>query len=333
MKKILAVAVLLCFFLCGCGIGLGDILDQVPEKEYSHGDVTVSLPGIYTDYSNKKEGEGKDFLFAGLDAGITGVRENKQELYETFGQMDIQGYANLIAELYEKDTTAQNKDGYWTLQYEQEVDGEKWTYLCVFHETSSDYWNIQAYCRSEDFAKKEATLWKQATSIEITDNGSSVEELPEDTEVEETLPEPEEDTTEENSQPVTLNLPWDFLNYSGTEMSGEYDILYANADIGIMGIGERKTDIATYFGDKDLVGYAQLIADVYEIQNEVVERDGIPVLYYTADANGENYTYTVVFFETEDKFWQIQGGCLTEQFDQYEEDIWQYITSATFNEG
>ena len=121
MRKILVV-LLACILLCGCSVD--DILDKLPEKTYEHGDVSITLPNSFMDYSSQDMAEGKDFLFANSEMGIAGVREDKKELYEAFGEMDAEGYANLIAELYELDASAAEKDGHWSFTYEQEIDGK-----------------------------------------------------------------------------------------------------------------------------------------------------------------------------------------------------------------
>ena len=167
MRKILVV-LLACILLCGCSVD--NILDKLPEKTYEHGDVSITLPNSFMDYSSQDMAEGKDFLFANSEMGIAGVREDKKELYEAFGEMDAEGYANLIAELYELDASAAEKDGHWSFTYEQEIDGEMWTYLCVFHETSTDYWNVQVYCKTSVFEDNEDTMWKYGTSVKFAEN-------------------------------------------------------------------------------------------------------------------------------------------------------------------
>lgn len=343
MFKKMTIILLVCVLLCGCS--MGDIEDKLPKKTYTQGDVSIELPTTFKNYSSQNMAEGKDFLFANNEIGITGVKESKEVIYETFEVKDLEGYANLIAEVYELDTTASKIKGYWSFTYEQEVDGKDYTYLCVFHETSSDYWNIQAYCETSEFEEMEDTLWDYATEIEIADNGNGdkkkdpteaepTEEDPTEadpTEAEPTETDPE-DPTEAEQGVVTIDIPDDFLDYSNTTLASGYAFMYANEDIGIIGVQENKEELYLYFEEMDLEGYANLIAELYALENPAEEKDGFWTVSYTDDSTGISFTYIGVFYETEADFWHIQAYCMTEQYEEFADDIWQYITSAKFAE-
>ncbi len=326
--RIIAVFLLVCILLVGCDVS--KILENLPEKEYSCGDVSITLPGNFIDYSGKAEAKDKEFLFANNEIGITGIQENKKELYDLFGKMDIQGYAELIAEINELDTTVKEKDGYWHYTYEEEIDGDKYTYLNVFHETSADYWIIQINCKSDLYDKNADTMWKYATTIQIADNGSSDTEDPDE---DPTDAEPAEtDPVPESNVKVELDLPKGFLNYSNTALADGYAFMYSNEDIGIYGTQENKEELFLYFDEMDLQSYADLITALYGVGEAAEEKDGFWTVSYTDDSTGESHTYVGVFYETEADFWYVEASCLTEKYDEYAEDLWKYITSAEFTE-
>lgn len=322
--KIIAVLLLVCVLLVGCDVS--KILETLPDKTYTYGDISITLPGKFIDYSGKDEAKGKEFLFASSEIGVSGVRENKKELYELFGRMDIKGYAELISEINELDATAAQKDGFWHYTYEEEADGDKYTYLNVFHETSTDYWNIQVHCKSDLYSKNAETMWKYATSVKITDNG------PSDTEpLDQTDGAPAESgPVSQNKVNVDLELPEGFLNYSNTALADGYAFMYANEDIGIVGIQENKEELFLYFGEMDLKGYADIIAQMYGASETAEEKDGFYTISYTDDSNGESSTYVGVCYETEEDFWHVQAYCLTALYDEYAADLWKYITSVEF---
>ena len=167
--KIIVLVLTLSLLLCGCN--LDTLRDMIPEKEYTHEGVSLTLPSNFIDYSSTSLAEGKDFVFASDQIGVMGLRESKEDLVGLFGEeYDAHSYADLIAELYELGTTATEKDGFWTFHYTQEVDGTSYTYLCVFHETATAFWNIQAYCATEEYANLQDTLWKYATTVQFTEN-------------------------------------------------------------------------------------------------------------------------------------------------------------------
>ena len=341
MKKIVAI-LLVCLLLCGCSVV--DVLDKVseklPEKTYEYGDISISLPTNFLNYSKQDVAEGKEFLFATSEIGLTGIKEEKDELFESFGEMDIEGYANLIIEVNDWDAEAVKKDGYWTVTYEQEIDGEDWTYMSVFHQTTAAFWNIQAYCRSADFEENEDTLFKYATSVKIADSGEAEEDPtePEATEPEATEPEvtePEEtepEATELAKGVLILDRPSGFQDYSNTELAGDYAFMYMSNEIGIMAVQENKEELFSYFEEMDLEGYANLIAELYGLDSAAEQYDGIWSIAYSSDASGTSYTYICAFYETETDFWNVQGYCESDKYEQLGESIWQYITGVEFSE-
>ena len=343
-KKILAI-LMMCVLLCGCS--LGDIEEKLPKKTFSEGDISIELPSTFKNFSKQKMAEGKDFLFAGNEIGIAGVKDTKKEIEEMFGEKDAEGYANLIAELNELNTTASKKNGHWSFTYEDEVDGKEYTYLCVIHETSTAFWNIQVYCETDKYEENEDTMWDYATEIEIADNGDKEEEEDpteeEPTEEEPTEEEPtEEEPTEEEpteAEPteagqtlITLDLPEEFEDYSEEDVGAGYSCIYGTEEIMIVVLQENKEELYAYFGELDLEGYADLIAELYGDGNTAEEKDGFWNLVYTDDSTGVSYTYDAAFYETEADFWFVQAFCLTEQYEELADDIWQYITSAEFAE-
>ena len=352
MLKKIACILLICLLLCGCSTK--DIKDLIPEKTYSQGDVSISLPSTFKNYSNQDMAEGKDFLFADSDTGIVGTKESKNELYDMFGEMDAKGYAELLAELYELDTSVSKKHGHWSFTYEQEVDSVKYTYVAAIHETTAYYWNIQAYCKTSDFEENEDTLWDYLTEIEIADNIPEEDPTepdstdPEPTDAEPTDPEPTDleptdleptDLEPTETMPyltadisVNLELPDGFLNYSNTELSEGYAFMYANDDICLVGLQESKEELFLYFDEMDVAGYADLIAEIYSTGSTAEEKDGKWTLSYTDDSTGEDFTYICVFYDTGEYFWNLQAFCPTEQYETYEADIWQYLTNVTFVE-
>lgn len=340
LTKIIAVVLLVGILFAGCDNF--QMLTHFDETEYTQGDVTLKLPIGFVNYSGTDSAEGKDFLFANSSIGVTGVREDKKELFDFFGETDLNGYAELIAELYELNVTPTQKDGHPTFTYQQEVGGVAYTYTSVFYETASAFWNVQVYCKSAEYEKKADFMWRYATSATFADSGEVVDKT-EDT-TEDTTEEVTEDTTVEvtteapqqqiPSGDVTLkvNLPSGFLNYTDTDLSEGYAFLYANEEIGVFAVQENKEELFTYFDETDLEGYANLIAELYELDTVPTQKDGIWTLTYSDASSGDSFTYVSAFYETEADFWNVQAYCLTEDYDKYGDDLWDYITDIEFIE-
>lgn len=339
LTKIIAVVLLVGILFAGCDVS--QLLEST-EKEFTQGDVTLKLPATFMNYSGTDSAEGKDFLFASSNIGVTGVKEDKKELFDFFGETDLNGYAELIAELYELNVTPTQKDGHPTFTYQQEVGGVTYTYTSVFYETASAYWNVQVYCKSAEYEENADTMWRYATSATFADSGEIVdktedttldtsEEVTEDTTVEVTTEAPQQQIP---SGDVTLkvDLPSDFLNYTGTDLADEYAFLYVNDEIGVLGVQENKEELFAYFDETDLEGYANLIAELYELDTVPTQKDGIWTLTYSDASSGNSFTYVSAFYETEADFWNVQAYCMTKDYDKYSDDLWNYITNIEFIE-
>lgn len=189
MKKLLTLILVLTLCLCftGCGESLqqlgeqledvGQVMDDAidavqnpdQEKTFTNNGVTLTLDTSFLDFTETdKNTEEYPFLYASDAIGILAIEENKQELFDMFGEMDVHGYADLIAELYELDVTAEQKDGFWFYTYETTSDGTSQTFLCVFCETETEFWNLQSYCETALYPENQEAMWKYLTSITFT---------------------------------------------------------------------------------------------------------------------------------------------------------------------
>lgn len=169
--KLLAILLTFCLLLTGCELGiLKDAFEAAnnggKEKAFTNAGVTVTLTTSFLDFTNTATNTGKyPFIYASDSIGIIGVQENKAELFDSFEEMDLEGYANLISELYDLNTAAQQKDGFWMLTYETDAADEPQTFVCVFYETDADFWNIQGYCTTAKYAENQEAIWKYLTSV------------------------------------------------------------------------------------------------------------------------------------------------------------------------
>lgn len=186
MRKTLTLilVLILCLSCTGCGAALqelgqqledvgqvmGDAVDAVQnpdqEKTFTNNGATLTLNTSFLDFTNtEKNTEEYAFLYANDTIGILSIAEDKKALFDAFGEMDVKGYAELIAELYELDATVEQKDGFWFYTYESTSNDVPQTFLCVFCETQDQYWNLQSYCDATLYPENQEAMWKYLTSI------------------------------------------------------------------------------------------------------------------------------------------------------------------------
>lgn len=185
MKKILTLILVLTLCLCFAGCGetlaelgqqledMGQVMDDAmdavqnpdQEKTFTNNGATLTLTTSFLDFTEtEKNTEEYPFLYASDTIGILSIAEDKKELFDAFGEMELQGYAELIAELYELDVTVEQKDGFWFYTYESTSSDVPQTFLCVFCETQTQYWNLQSYCDATLYAENQEAMWKYLTS-------------------------------------------------------------------------------------------------------------------------------------------------------------------------
>ena len=156
MKKFLALLLVTVLLLAGC---------SVSPKTFTTAGVSLTLDSSFIDFTNSKQNtEQYPFLYANNKIGILGVQENKAELAVDFGEHTTESYAELISDLYELNATVQHKDGFCYYNYNATIDGESYTYLCIFMDAGADFWNLQGYCLAADYAEYQETIWNFLTS-------------------------------------------------------------------------------------------------------------------------------------------------------------------------
>ena len=173
MKKILSVFLLLALLLtafAGCKAGetpettapspLADPTEP-GEQVFTKNGLKIQLPDFFTDYSDLPIGQGYSFLYAGPYNGVEGIEEKKADMPESV--TDLASYAAHQQAIYGGELT--QKDGIWTLVYQDPTQNETQTYVCAFYETDAGYWSVKAYCPEDVYATYEADLWSYVTAV------------------------------------------------------------------------------------------------------------------------------------------------------------------------
>lgn len=171
MKKLLSImlaVMLLCGVFTGCNSADEETLPAtVPEatepeeKEFLKNGIQLTLPGDFSDYSDYPIGQAYTFLYAGPSDGVYGMEDSKASLPETV--TDLASYAAYQATLLGGE--AVQKDGVWTLTYEDLTRNEPETNLCAFYEGNDCYWTVTAYCPSRSYEENQEIMWGYVTAV------------------------------------------------------------------------------------------------------------------------------------------------------------------------
>lgn len=127
---------------------------------YTHQGVTMELPKDFSDNTQTPSGKNYSFMYGAASMGITGEKVSKNELSEEITSLELFA-ADYAAALQAE---ALQKDGFWTVQYEDPSQNEPQMYVCAFYETEDAYWIITSYCPSQTFENYSQDMWQYVTS-------------------------------------------------------------------------------------------------------------------------------------------------------------------------
>ena len=178
IAKLLCLLLIGALLLTGCDAGVAGVVgdaidaakDTVSDKAFTNAGVKLTLTTKFIDFTNTSTNSKEyPFFYASDTHAVFGLKEAKADL-TAFGELDLKGYAELIATLYELDVQLQEKDGKYTYTYEAaEEDGSKLTFTCLFLETEDAFWFLQASCPSEQYDADRDQIWSWLASATFTE--------------------------------------------------------------------------------------------------------------------------------------------------------------------
>lgn len=159
IAKLLLCTLLVAALLCGC----------TAEKAYTSGELTMTLPGYFLDLSDDPAAAEKEFLYGYKNVGIMGMKEEKSLLEEYYGELTVADYAQLLNEIGQYGQEITEKDGIVTFTYAAEAEGDNYTYITAFFESSEYFWTIQVYTLTSEYEKLSQDMWGYITTITIAE--------------------------------------------------------------------------------------------------------------------------------------------------------------------
>ena len=125
---------------------------------------------------------------------------------------------------------------------------------------------------------------------------------------------------------ITLTNTFDKKNYSGFHATYErYDALVMISKETFTELGEYASlSVAEY---NDIIRTSNTASGKTALQS----KDGLCYFDYTADVDGDNFSYRVFAFKGSDAFWLVQIAVLTEDMSAMEADIMEWAKTFTPN--
>jgi len=128
---------------------------------------------------------------------------------------------------------------------------------------------------------------------------------------------------------LTITVPGMYLDMVSIADNPDLAFLYGFNDTAVLGIQESVSDVQGSFGTtvRSARDYADLYISVNKLSSTVVEKDGLVTFTYTADIDGQSFTYLSAVFANAEHFWLVQTYCYTENFEKNEADFMECLKS------
>ncbi|MBP3333556.1 MAG: hypothetical protein J6M35_05865 [Clostridia bacterium] len=131
-----------------------------------------------------------------------------------------------------------------------------------------------------------------------------------------------------SSNGVKITLTDDFIKVP----AGDFTICYSSDDLAVVFLEER-FDVYEGLEDYTLKEYGERVIEInHDPSTQLNEENGLMYFKYKATNpdSGNEYSYIAFVYETSEAFWLVQFGVLTEDVDDYYQDIFNYAKSIKF---
>ena len=144
---------------------LAGSLTGCSAQHWRYEELSFTLPADFQNRSAEGYAADFDFLFENGTFAVAGIRETKQALAD-FGSLDGAAYTQLLLEHNNLACQPEKQGAAWCFSYEAVSHGKPITYCCAVYEAPNSFWQIQAYCATEDLPSQQATMWELISSMD-----------------------------------------------------------------------------------------------------------------------------------------------------------------------
>ena len=161
MKRLFSgiLALSLAFLLWGCS--------AAPEQTVVCGELTISLPASFMDFSDQHYDKDLTMVFGYQDVIVSASRESAPELKAQIPGLDAYEYARLVIQTNGVDAQVQEKDGIPTFSYTMGSGDEAFTYLAAVCVSEKYFWLVQCFCPADTFSQHHQSMWKYLSTVKI----------------------------------------------------------------------------------------------------------------------------------------------------------------------
>ena len=156
MRKLIAMLLLLCLVLTGCG-------KDVSTWTFTADDLSIEIPEDFIAINGEGFAEDMDFIF-GLDPiAINGMRQEKA-IFEAYGlNWDLESFGKFVMNANNVSASLEQKDNICFFTY----TSNGFSYVVTLWETAEAFWIVQGYCPTEDYNTVKNDIWEILSSVTV----------------------------------------------------------------------------------------------------------------------------------------------------------------------
>ena len=146
---------------------LGGCAKILPEQTIVCDELSITLPGHFLDMSDEDFAQEFEMVYGITNLAVCVLKEPVADLIAFFPDMSAEEYAQLAVDTYGLDATVEVIDGIPSFTYEAQAGEKEFAYLVGVFKSETNYWMVQCYCNSADYAQKQSQMWEYITSVNI----------------------------------------------------------------------------------------------------------------------------------------------------------------------
>ena len=158
--KLLSAVLAFCLLLCACGA-------SQKEQTVTCGELVLTLPASYLDLSEQAYAKTFPLVYGFENEAVLALNESRRALEEYYPDINAEKYAMLFVETNGLDSEVGKLGELVTFTYTANADGTELTYLCGVFMSQENFWCVQFYCPTEEFADNQARFMSYLQKIQV----------------------------------------------------------------------------------------------------------------------------------------------------------------------
>ena len=160
--KVLCAFLALCLLFCGCNA-------SPREQTVTCGELVLTLPASYIDLSDQEYAKGFPLVYGFENEAVLALSESRATLEAYYPDINAEKYAMLFVETNALDSQVGKLGELVTFTYAADAEEAALTYLCGVFMSEENFWCVQFYCPTEDFADNQERFMGYLQKIQVQD--------------------------------------------------------------------------------------------------------------------------------------------------------------------